>query len=228
LQNIIQFAASVEFGYLTARLANLGTGAKLSLFVHLPSLTYLNRETKDLTNLFTTLEQEGFSVLPCFGLTVHTDNSFSPALGDCYQISTSLCFNGTEEDQIFSLNQSVRMVIDLERLQREKIADTKPTALRDSVYKALAVVKYSRFLLERESIDLLFRIKWGRDAGILSGIEDFQLSGLLYRIRDAHIAFVNRSERFKFEKDVNVADVQTERLRSLIMQEALENVQIYA
>ena len=110
---------------------------------------------------------------------------------------------------------------------RQKTADIKPTVLRDYVYKAIAAVKYSRFLSERDCVDLLFRIKWGCDTGIVSGIENASLFGLFYRTREAHIEFINRNERFKFESDVNTPELQCERLRSLIMQEALEHVQIH-
>ena len=228
LQNIVQFAASVEFGYLNASVDNVGTGMKLSCFVHLPSLTFFNRETKGLTALCADLEDKGFSVSPCFGYTSSSDDGFSPALGSCYKISTGRCFTGGEKDQIASLNETVRAVSESERMFRKKIADTKPTALRDFVYKALSCVKYSRFLTERECIDALFRIKWGKDTGILACIEENDLFALSYRTREAHIEFVNRNERFKFENDVNTPEMQHARLRSLIMQEALENVQIYA
>ncbi|MGI5172242.1 hypothetical protein H0R92_01390 [Treponema sp. OMZ 840] len=228
LQNIVQFAASVEFGYLSASVNNVGTGMKISAFVHLPSLTFLNRETKELSALFSDIEKKSFTVMPCFGYAPDYENSFSPALGACYQISSGACFTGTEEEQIAALTETLQAAAESERMCRHKIADTKPTALRDFVYKALASVKYSRFLTERECIDALFRIKWGKDTGILACIENPVLFALVYRTREAHIEFVNRNERFKFESDINTPELQHARLRSLIMQESLESIQIYA
>ncbi len=226
IQNILQIAASVKYGYLTCKLENLGTGIKLSVYTHLPSLAQCNHEKKYLSSLFSSIEAKGFSVIPIFGLSLNNDDSFSNALGNCYQISTTLCFTGTEEDQLNEFCSMVKSVIQSERLQREILCDTRPTLIRDSVYKALATVKYSRLLTEREGLDLLFRLKWGKDAGILRGIDDFQLSSLLYRIREGHISFINKTERFKFEKDVNTQEMQTERLRALIMLESIENIQI--
>lgn len=228
LQNTLQFAASVDFGYLTCRLNNLGTAMKLSVFVHLPSLSYTNRENQDFVNLCTLAEEQGFSIAPAFATSAQNDDFFSAASGACYQVSTNLCFSQTEEDQIKVFDQIIKSIIDAERIQREKMIDNHPTALRDCVYKALATIKYSRLLTEKEGIDLLFRIKWGKDTGIITGTEDSVLSGLLYRIRDAHIAFVNKTEQFKFEKDINSSEKQRDRLRSLIMQEATENIQIYS
>lgn len=227
LQDIVQFAASVEFGYLSASVHNIGTGMKISLFVHLPSLSFFNRETGDLHNAFSLLDSKGFEVSACFGQRLQNEDAFSPVLGDCYQISGKGCFTGSETEQISELKENIKPLIESERMFRQKTADIKPTVLRDYVYKAIAAVKYSRFLSERDCVDLLFRIKWGCDTGIVSGIENASLFGLFYRTREAHIEFINRNERFKFESDVNTPELQCERLRSLIMQEALEHVQIH-
>ncbi len=228
LQDILQIAASIEFGYLTSKLENVGTGIKISVFTHLPALAYLNYEENALTSLFLGIEAKGFSVVPVFGLSLQNNDMLSSAVGHCYQISTTLPLNKTEEEQLKAFSSMVTYVIDSERLTREKIAEKYPTVLRDCVYKALATVKYCRLLSEKEALDLLFTLKWGKDSGILTGIEDFQLSSLLYRIREGHISFVNRSERFKFEKDINTINMQTKRLRSLIMQESAENIQIFS
>ena len=228
LQDIVQFAASVEFGYLTASLKNAGTGMKLSFFMHLPSLSFFNRDTKELTGLITDSEKKGFSVRPCFGYALNYEDSFLPALGSCYEISSSRCFTGTEAEQIEELKKTVYTFIDAERVSGRKITDNKPTALRDFVYKALAAVKYSRFLSERECLEMLFRIKWGIDTGILEGIENSALFSLVYRTKNAHIEFINRNQHFKFESDVNTSELQLMRLRSLIMQESLEQIGICA
>ncbi len=228
LQDVLQIAASIDFGFLTSKLENLGTGIKLSIFAHLPSLAHLNYEDNELSSLFTHLESQGFSVSPVFGLSLQDGQMLSSAIGHCYQISTTVSQNSTEEEQFNAFYGMVKYVMDFERIKRENICDTHPTILRDSVYKALALVKYSRILTEKEALDLLFRLKWGKDSGILTGIEDFQLSSLLYRIREGHISFINKTERFKYEKDVNSLDMQIKRLRSLIMQESIDNIHIYS
>lgn len=202
LQNIIQFAASVDFGYLNAALDNTGTGMKLSFFLHLPSLTFFNRETNELTALISDSEQKGLHVKACFGQALNDEEAFSPVLGNCYELSSFRCFTGSEEEQIKALEEAAFSFIESERMCRRKVADTKPTALRDLVYKALAQVKYSRFLSERECLQALFRIKWGNDTGILTGMNNSSLFSLVYRTKEAHIEFINRSERFKFESDV--------------------------
>ncbi len=228
LQEVLQIAASIEYGYLTCKIDNTGTGLKVSIFAHLPSLAQMSSDENDLSILFESIENQGFSVIPVFGLSLQHGDAISAALGNCYQISTTVCFNGTEHDQLDAFSAMVKKVIQSERIERENICNTRPTLLRDSVYKALAMVKYSRLLTEREGLDLLFRLKWGKDSGILSGIDDFQLSSLIYRIREGHILFINKTEHFKFEKDINTQEMQTQRLRALILQESSENIQIFS
>ncbi len=228
LQTKLQIAASVDFGYLTYQLDNLGTATKLSVYVHTPSLQAFNAEDSELTKVLHKLEKNNYSVIPAYGLLLSSENSFSHALGNCYQISTTECFSQNSEEQIDAFAQGIKSIIVAERLAREKMQDKKPTILRDSVYKALATVKYSRLLTEQEGIDLLFRLKWGKDSGILTKSDSFELPNLLYRIQDGHISFVNKTERFKFEKDVIDVETQVQRLRALIIQEALENIQIYS
>ena len=43
LQNSIQFAASVEHGYLTSDMSDCGSGMKVSCRVHLPSITFAKK-----------------------------------------------------------------------------------------------------------------------------------------------------------------------------------------
>ncbi len=228
VQTKVQVAAALDFGYLTENMHNLGSAAKFSVFVHLPSLAVFNTQDSELTNILLELEKNNFSVQSVFGLYLDSENSFSQALGNCYQISTTDTFTGTLDDHMAYFSNAIQNVIEAERLYREKLLEKKPTLLRDAVYKALATVKYSRFLTAREGINILFTLKWGEDAQILTKSNTFALPSLLYRIQDGHIAFVNKTERFKFEKDVIEPEIQVQRLRSLIMQQAVENIQIYS
>ena len=106
------------------------------------------------------------------------------------------------------------------------IADNKPTFVRDLVYKAIAIVKYSRFIERREGIDLISKIKFGLDLGLLSGVETNLLFSLLYRTQNAHLTYVIRSSDLSYEKDVTTEELKIERLRSLILQETLTTLQI--
>ena len=90
------------------------------------------------------------------------------------------------------------------------------------------MVKYSRFIDSRDGIDLISKIKFGLDLGLLTGIETNVLFSLLYRVQNAHLSYVIRSSDLSYEKDVNTEELKIERLRSLILQETLNTMQITA
>jgi protein arginine kinase len=78
----------------------------------------------------------------------------------------------------------------------------------------------------REGIDLISKVKFGLDLGILTGIETNILFSLLYRIQNAHLSYVIRSSDLSYEKDISTEEQKIERLRSLILQETLTTLQI--
>lgn len=220
LQSTLQFSASQEFGYLTSSLYNCGSGMKISVLVHLPSISYAGF----LDRIFKDLMAKSCVISGFYG--AGTDSGSS--LGSYYQISTSNAFTGSEQTQIDDISLIIRQITEFERKTRKEIADNRPTGIRDQVYRALAVVKYSRFVGSREGVDLISRIKWGVDAGILSGIDDTELFALLYRIQTAHLQYVIRTSELKYEKDITDEELKIARLRSLIIQEAVARVQLTA
>lgn len=224
LQESLQFAASVEFGYLTASLNDAGTGMKSSVVVHLPSLGVTN----GLEGVFNLIGEKGVSAGACFGPgnQPHTVNGTSAALGDYYQLSTEKAMPNKEEDQLSLLNETVANVIDLERSARKTVVSTMSTSLKDSVFRAYSQVLYSRLMNEGEAIDIVSRLKWGFDCGLLNGLESTDFCSLLYRLRTAHLCFVNRSSTLNFEPDIQTEEQRVRRLRSLIMQEACEPLKI--
>ncbi|MCR5605529.1 MAG: hypothetical protein K6F69_01760 [Treponema sp.] len=219
LQQRIQFAASYDFGYLTSSLFDTGSGMKVSVRVHLPSLSYLDR-TDDL---FSDLLEKDFSAVPCYG----AGKNYSAALGSYYQISSVNSFYGSELDQITAITAVSKYLCEMERRARNEMIERHPTALRDIVYRAYALARFSRFLTLKDAIEIISGIKWGADINIVGNIENNVLFALLYRIQDAHLEYVLQNGTFNFEKDVEV-DTKAKicRLRALILQEAFEKLEI--
>ena len=80
----------------------------------------------------------------------------------------------------------------------------------------------------REGVELVSAIKWGHCLGILSGLTDGEIYSLLYRIQTAHLIFLSRQEELTFEDDVVTSVQKADRLRSIILQEAVSQVQLIA
>jgi protein arginine kinase len=224
LQTSIQFAAAVDFGYLTASLNDTGTGMKVSTIVHLPSLGV----TDGLETLFNELAEKGISAGACYGpgIQAHTVNGTAAALGDYYQLSTGTSMPQKEADQLALLKEATEYTATCERKARQTVIDKMQTSLKDSVYRAYSQVLYCRLMNESEAIDMVSRLKWGSDCGLLSGVDSASFCSLLYRLRSAHLGFVNRSGTLKFESDITTEEQKIRRLRSLIMQETCEPLKI--
>jgi len=142
LQKSLQFAAAVDFGYLTASLNDTGTGMKVSTIVHLPSLGV----TRGLEALFNELAEKGISAGACFGPgnQPHTVNGTSAALGDYYQLSTGTSMPQKEETQLDLLKEATEYATLSERNARKTVIDTMETSLKDSVFRAYSLWVVSR------------------------------------------------------------------------------------
>jgi Arginine kinase len=217
LQKTLQFAASYEFGYLTASVNDAGSGMKLSIRVHVPSLSF-SGETE---NVFRTLREKGLCVTSVYG----TGDDYGKSLGSYYQVSTLSAFTGSELDQIASLESAGTYIAETERKFRLKCAENKPTVVHNLMLRSFASAKFSALMPLRECISVISAVKWGVDMGIIHGLDDSTLCSLLYRVQNAHLEYLLQNGNFTFENDIKDSLPQKiERLRALIMQEAFEKI----
>ena len=219
LQNTMQFAADYDIGYLTSSIADCGSGMKVSCRVHLPSLSFSGR----LLDLFSSLSQKEIVVSDCFGAGTLPSSS----LGFYYQISTKTAGNGTELDQIALLVSAVKYLAENERRERSVVLRNRQTELRNRMYRSYAKVKFASLIEEREAIEIISDIKWGKNLGFFSGIEDAELCALLYRVQKGHLQFVLKNRSFNFPTDIaENKSLKTDYLRALILQEAFEKIKL--
>lgn len=217
LQEKVQFAASHEFGYLTSNICESGSGMKLSIRAHLPSISFAGK----ISELAKVCDERGFSVRDSFG----SGTQFGSSLGGFYQISSRQSVSGNEIDQLAGITSLGKYICEFERKTRGEVADNKFTEVRDMILRAFAQMRYSLLMPLRESIDLISAIKWGVDLGLICGVEDYELSSLLYKVQSGHLGFLLRTSEFNFDDDIASDDALKEkRLRSIVMQEALKKM----
>jgi protein arginine kinase len=222
VQKSLQFAASYDMGFLTASLFDAGSGMRVSVYVHLPATELAGHDV--LNDVISSVNQRGFAAEACFG-----PGPQGLPLGSYYCIRSQNSLDGSEFDQLASLSAVAKYVADKERNFRAAVKESQPTGLRDRVYRAFAAVKYSRFLDEKECVPLISEIKLGKDTGIITGVEYCALGALFYRLKNTHLELIIRSGNFAFERDVEKSDdLKVRRMRALIVQEALEHIQIVA
>lgn len=219
LQNSLQFAADYEMGYLTSNIADSGSGMKVSCRLHLPSLSFSGK----ILDLFASFNSKEIAISDVFGAGTLPSSS----LGFYYQVSTKIAGNGSELDQIAGLVSAVKYLSENERRERNVVLRTRQTELRNRILRSYSKVKFSSLIENREAIEIISDIKWGKNLGFFSGIEDRELCALLYRVQNGHLEFVLKSKNFNFPADISEKKtLKTNYLRALILQEAFENIKM--
>lgn len=218
MQTKVQFAASWDFGYLTSCLDEAGSGMKLSSLFHLPGLSLEGK----IWSFMQKCRERGYILSSTYGA-----GKQGMSLGSYYTITNLNSLSGSEEEQIAAFYNYGKEVIEMEKTARKECEYNKMSLIKDMVYRAFALSKYSLFMPVRESVEVISNIKLGKDLNLLNGIDDNILNALLYRIQDGHLEYVLKNGDFDFPGDIAEDSVKkNERLRCLILQEAVEKVSV--
>ena len=191
---------------------------KLSLRVHLPSLSMQGT----IGSVSEELNKNGILFSALYGV-----GDKGASLGSYYELVSTNSQTGSEFDQVVSMSSAAKKLAEMERGAREKCLDIMPSEVRNYLYRSIALARSSIFISLREAVDIISGVKWGKDIGLVDGIDDATLHALLYRIQEGHLEYVLKNGEFHFEKDISDNPVRkNERLRALILQEAFEDVKI--
>jgi protein arginine kinase len=202
LEKYIAYASSVEWGYLTSSLNDLGTGVRFSVLIHLPALelTSLLSETLNL------IHEKGFSIKAFRGSGNHS-------LGDIYQISNRLSIGYNEVDILEHMNKLLKPLILLERKTREALYKKKKREIEDKILRVLGVLKYCRMISINEAIEHLSLIRLGICLGFVTDIPLTKITTLFFLSQKSHVQQI--LERMNF--DVTLCDtMRAEIIRDIL------------
>jgi protein arginine kinase len=146
----LDYAASLNMGYLNTEISNAGTGMRASIMLHLPSLV----ATSLVEKAFKAVVQLGLSVKGFFG---DDENS----LGCMYQISNQFALGFTEEEIIEKLESVATQIVNYERKARDEMVGRRRVDIEDRVYRAFGLLKYCRSISAREAIENLSSLRLG-------------------------------------------------------------------
>jgi protein arginine kinase len=178
LEKLLDFAVSLEFGYLNENIRNSGTGMKVSVMVHLPALVKLSLFDRAVKSSL----QKEFTVKGFLG---NDDGS----LGDLYQISNGLAIGKDEKEIISILTETISKLIVFERQAREELLQSRKIELEDKLYRSIGLLENCRLLGSGEAIKALTDIR----LGIVLGFIDLNITivnSLLLMSQKAHIQFL--------------------------------------
>lgn len=226
LQGCIQYAASYDFGYLNENLLESGSGMKLSVRLHLPALTLMER----LPSLIRDTEKDSLSLRGCFGAGGATLISClggkGSSLGFYYILENRDSCTGSELEQLTNIVTWVKRIVMMERSERDACAKGIPSQIKNYIHRAVSIARSSVFIKFREAVEIISAVKLGRDLQLLTGVDEKSLHALLYRIQNGHLEYVLKNGLFTFEDDINSSVQRSDNMRSRILQEAFEDIKL--
>jgi protein arginine kinase len=144
-----------NWGYLTASLANLGTGLRLSLLLHLPALAFLGRLSDTLQNIHTL----DLSVRGAHG-------ERSAAAGDLYQVSNAVTYGFSAGNIVGIVKPVGDYLVAEERKARQEIAAEHAALVIDLAQNAWSRIESADQLEAKEALDLLSTLRLVAASGL--------------------------------------------------------------
>lgn len=198
LSEKLQFAYDERLGYLTACPTNLGTAMRASVMLHLPAL-----ESKGAVNsLANTVSKIGLTLRGSFGEGSKADTSL-------YQLSNQITLGITEESAAQNLVSIADQVIQKERDARK---EAEKIVIEDKAYRAYAILKNARLMSFKELGSLIGILRIAISNGILTEIDNQQLTSLIFDTKQANIALCNKGADTPAQRDKVRADTVRERI----------------
>lgn len=192
---VVGYAVSKKYGYLTSCPSDLGTGLKASVMVHLPALS----KTKNTRRVLDAINNFGVNIRGIYGETTE-------GLGDMYQLSNQQTLGISEREIIKNLNVIVEKIIEQERQARKLLAKDE-LELEDMIYRSYGILTNCRKISSEEVRDLLSNIKLGTDLGILPELTDLKVQKLYLYTKPANLQKYFGSQYEAIERDIKRAEV---------------------
>ncbi len=177
LSNLLEFASTPKFGYLTSDPSFCGTGLKMTVFLHLPALILCNR-LQDALAKQNDEEIEASSM----------QGSLNEFLGDLLILTNRYTLGVSEENIFYSLHAAAMQFSLLERTLRDKLKIEGNEEMKDRVSRAFGLLMHSYQLQTQETLSALSLMKLGLDLGWIAGVSDQVLNEVFFQSRRAHLA----------------------------------------
>lgn len=198
LNEKLKFAFDEQLGYLTQCPANLGTGMRASVILHLPALTVCRR----VGALASTVSKLGLTVRGAYG-------GGAAATGDLYQLSNQVTLGISEKAAIDNLKTITLQLAAQERAARLDLI--KNIEAQDEIYRAYGLLKSARLLSTKEFMPLISKVRLGAVSGLLD-LKPETLNELMISMQPATVNAAAGKNLGSRERDIERARTVRERL----------------
>lgn len=175
LEDKIDFAFNPDYGYLTSRVFNAGTGFKPITFMYLPALNYfgINEIARGLSRLGYTLGS-------------YRDKS-KKAIASIYTLSFESTLTEDEKSYVEKLKLITDEIADVELENRKKLYLDNIISLEDMVNRSYGLLANARLLSEEEMMQSMSMINLGIELSILKANRDFDFYKEIMKLRNGHL-----------------------------------------
>ncbi len=201
LSEVVPYAYSTDWGFLTCCPTNTGTGMRASVMAHLPSLVI----TKQINKVLHTITKLGLTARGLYG-------EGTEASGNFFQISNQVSLGRSEAELIENIERILKEVIHQEQASRETLMANNRPQLEDRVWRAYGLLKHSKIMSSTEALDLLSAIRLGVDLGLMNGLTRSTVNELFLFSQPAHLQKLEGKPLTAKERDTKRAELIRSRL----------------
>lgn len=177
LEEQVEYAFSNKYGYLTKRIADVGTGLTASVVLHLPALVGMEKIEKIV---------KGLGKLGLELTRLYKDDH-KHALGNLYVLRNLPNFTENEQEIINKVTGIAKDFVRREKQMRNVLYSKANNIVENYVWRAIGLLKYARRLSAAEMLSLLSYVGIGIDLKIVTSVEWLTLKKLMVQARDGHI-----------------------------------------
>jgi protein arginine kinase len=177
--NLLKYAYSLNWGYLTACPTNVGTGMRTSVMIHLPALNI----TKQIRKILHAISQVGLAIRGLYG-------EGTEALGNFFQISNQVTLGRSEQEITDNTERITNQIIGHEEKAREMLMKENKIQLEDQILRAYATLSHARVISSKEALELLSLVRLGVGIGLLKDVSLKVINELLVISQPAHVQMI--------------------------------------
>lgn len=184
------------YGFLTACPANVGSGLRASVIMHLPGLVL----SKQMNSVISAVQNLGFIVNGVY-------SEGSNALGGIFQFANQHTLGLSENDILLRLSQVVFSICENEELARRWLLKNRCTDTRDAIGRSFGTLSNSYKIEIEEAIVHLSNMRLAIDLGYLGEEHRKDIDKLIARVQPAHIKLSMSSDANYLECDMKRAEI---------------------
>jgi protein arginine kinase len=197
----LTFGWHPDFGYVTASPANVGTGVRISVMLHLPGLVL----TRQIEKMMRALNKINFSVRGLYG-------EGSEVWGDFFQFTNGISLGQREEQLVEQLSAVVPAIVQYERQSRQSLLREQRADLQDRIARAYGILRSAQTISSEETMHLLSSLRLGVLLGVIDDVGISTINELLLLTQPAHLQVFAGEEMDAAERNVARAKLLKQKL----------------